>query len=682
MAAQNPSQIIQPQIGGSRVDTTVPSTEDWANIFGPNAYNIQPDANRNRKLGRLHIPDVLKGPNQWLTDRVDGLLTDATNSPFTTVILPYMYMEYPDRKIEWNVWTFDQGLASRVPYEAAARTLTQRKQAFSGYTVRQGLAITMEHNFMMSKEGIENFQNQVTQVVGSIQKTNDLDVHMALINAPSYVAKVRERYFLEDYLHKSLRDYVDNFGFVQKNMNAMDILIEDTKAQILEWGGEEPDFLLCPGRLTYQMTMLPEKTNYFTNGEDGKKLLKQGPELPQYRGLKVVKSKAFSLEDGNAPKDLFRRRVRVGEYYVGKFDRNNTTIELYDESSDSMVQISNQTIKSAALNFAVYDGNAIANTHEGTRYKHNVTSWLTQNEVYDHNTDVTLWCQDAGSVILIRPNIEHYMLGMVIGRGGIDHLGATLWGQTEMSVFDDGQHGVWGMTYKYHERAIVFNERNMHRLWDVSYDGYCGGKDITVMNWTDDAVEQFTNDSNDQAREFSGSSIVVVPIPPKPIIDNHGAVVDDAWHTTLNALPSPYIWANSHGDSVNTLATADLFIRDTKNFMSKQLSKIDSGIKTDVEQAMMMVYGMLQISNNHQIVKDAAMAATTGESTACRLLYQGTSTFNHHDNQQPIRLMGCGHHGPDYPGVAAVRNGKQYANTSLPAITTNNTGSMDVRRVD
>jgi hypothetical protein len=40
MAAQNPSQI-QPQIGGSRVDTTVPSTEDWANIFGPNIQPMQ-----------------------------------------------------------------------------------------------------------------------------------------------------------------------------------------------------------------------------------------------------------------------------------------------------------------------------------------------------------------------------------------------------------------------------------------------------------------------------------------------------------------------------------------------------------------------------------------------------------------------------------------------------------------
>lgn len=68
-----------------------------------------------------------------------GLITDTTFSPFTTVILPYHYMATPDQKIEWNVYTFDEGLASRVPYESAARTLTQRKQTFSGYTVRQGM---------------------------------------------------------------------------------------------------------------------------------------------------------------------------------------------------------------------------------------------------------------------------------------------------------------------------------------------------------------------------------------------------------------------------------------------------------------------------------------------------------------------------------------------------------------
>lgn len=43
-----------------RNDTTTPSVDDYANVFGPTAYNITPDVNRNRKYSRLHIPDVLK----------------------------------------------------------------------------------------------------------------------------------------------------------------------------------------------------------------------------------------------------------------------------------------------------------------------------------------------------------------------------------------------------------------------------------------------------------------------------------------------------------------------------------------------------------------------------------------------------------------------------------------------
>jgi hypothetical protein len=48
---------------------------------------------------------------------------------------------------------------------------------------------------------------------------------------------------------------------------------------------------------------------------------------------------------------------------------------------------------------------------------------------------------DKWELVVIRPNIEHNMLGMVMGRGGLDELGATFWGQTELSCFDDSMHG-------------------------------------------------------------------------------------------------------------------------------------------------------------------------------------------------------------------------------------------------
>jgi len=43
---------------------------------------------------------------------------------------------------------------------------------------------------------------------------------------------------------------------------------------------------------------------------------------------------------------------------------------------------------------------------------------------------------------LLRPKIEHEMLGIIMGRGGTQELGATFWGQTELSCYDDSQHGI------------------------------------------------------------------------------------------------------------------------------------------------------------------------------------------------------------------------------------------------
>tara|TARA_Y100000389_G_scaffold192889_1_gene220954 strand:- start:41431 stop:45861 length:4431 start_codon:yes stop_codon:yes gene_type:complete len=322
---------------------TQPTLEQYENIFGPAARDIKVDHQRHKRHQRWHLPDALKGSNQYLTDRIDGLITDATNSPFTRNILPYVYLENPDQKIKWNVYSFDEGIASRVPYESAARVLPQTKRSFAGYTVRQGLAIAMEHNFMVSTAGRENFKNQLTQLVGSIQMTNDLDVHVALLSAPSYQKHMNEKYYdTTKTTAQSCRQYIDLFGIMQKVPNALDILIEDAKNHLKTWGSAPPTFLLCNGALTAQMTMLPEKTNYLTNGPDGAARLAQGPELPSYRGLNIIHSRKFSMDAGTAPRDLLRRRVRVAEYYRIPWSpqNKNRMYEFYDQSRDTMFRIS------------------------------------------------------------------------------------------------------------------------------------------------------------------------------------------------------------------------------------------------------------------------------------------------------------------------------------------------------
>lgn len=89
--------------GGTIINNNTESMrEDWLNIFGPDALHAQIDPNAAKRDGRIHLPQALEGVNHYLTDKIDGLITDATNSPFTTVILPYQYLSNPDAKFTWN----------------------------------------------------------------------------------------------------------------------------------------------------------------------------------------------------------------------------------------------------------------------------------------------------------------------------------------------------------------------------------------------------------------------------------------------------------------------------------------------------------------------------------------------------------------------------------------------------
>ena len=97
---------------------------------------------------------------------------------------------------------------------------------------------------------------RLLQVVGSIQKTNDLDVHIALLSAPTYAREIRNKYYMQTKTpHQIIREHVDMFGFMQKNVNALDILIEDSKITLAMWGSQPPTFMLCSSKLTMQVRM-------------------------------------------------------------------------------------------------------------------------------------------------------------------------------------------------------------------------------------------------------------------------------------------------------------------------------------------------------------------------------------------------------------------------------------------
>ena len=477
-------------------------------------------------------------------------------------------------------------------------------------------------------------------------------------------AQVREKYYRDPHsIEEELRDYVNVFGFLQKNVNGLDILIEDGKQLLRGWGASEPNFLLLNSRLTFNLQMSPERTNYVTQGPDGQRRLEQGPDVKSWRNIRIIHSRAFAIEEGSAPRDLLRRRVRVAEFYLlpncrstpggaeppnaavgtddGGGDRlqggpprlpvggggatndaaagayasvydTQGEVRLYDESSDSFVVISYKKLLEQCRRF-IARANAAAN-------RRSPDDPLSEIRIPD----------EIGSVLLLRPNIEHQMLGLIMGKGGsIEDLGATLWGQTELSCFDDGQHGVWGMSYKYHASAIVFNNRNLIRMWDISYDGYCGGKDVSLLDWgSDQDLARFIKSDNNLAIPYSGPSIVVLPLP-----------------TQVHTLPSPLPIANLVNSllasNAHTLATADLFVEDMAGFLNRVSDRIGDEHILGLRNAVSVAYDLLHMHRNSASAKDANLATIEAEATLIRLAYGGTLFYklNHESTWSEVLLL-------------------------------------------
>lgn len=410
----------------------------------------------------------------------------------------------------------------------------------------------------------------------------------------------------------------------------MDILIEDTRALLDGWGGKQPDFCLMNPKLTFQMTMMPSATEYITHGVDGQRKLAKGPNVNTYRGLRIIKTRPFSLEDGALPRDLFRRRVRTGEYYAAMMEpsEENVYLELYDESTDQMGTIDISCCFQKHLN--------------------------TLNNEYKRRVFTNA---NAIQVLVFRPAIEHYMLGCVMAKGGLDDLGATLWGQTELSVYDDQMYGVWGCSYKYNERAMVFNNRNLVRHWDICYDGYVGGKDTTHMCTL---AEMKENDASiqDIYAPYRGKSAYVLFVPVNRTRgDEFGCYQETEGYFFMSK--------NPNNENVNLGAEQSDMLRDVPTLEQKIRVALDTVITDENEKAQLIDYYMSMLPDIGSLhnMKQAGLAANDNETNQNGMVFPGTCRWL--KNGLCFKdIKGSGHHGIDYPGVASVRSGKGVRNVA------------------
>jgi len=112
----------------------------------------------------------------------------------------------------------------------------------------------------------------------------------------------------------------------------------------------------------------------------------------------------------------------------------------------------------------------------------------------------------------------------------------------------------------------------------------------------------------------------------------------------------------SAGDNTGAvLATSDLIIRDVKEFARAQFGA--GAPNQALQQDLPQVCDALKMHTEYANIKDAAAGAISGETTTCRFLYEGTSTWSYHPSyaKHATSAVGRGHHAGDAVGMPRVR---------------------------
>ena len=207
---------------------------------------------------------------------------------------------------------------------------------------------------------------------------------------------------------------------------------------------------------------------------------------------------------------------------------------------------------------------------------------------------------------------------------------------------------IWGMSYKYHMRAMVFNERNLIRLWDVCYDGYNGGKDDTAVHWPEEVPgmdRPFNSAATDMSVPYTGPSLMVMRFK----VDRNSRDYRPYW-------PSPIVF---HDRNLNVDEPPRLSPDPESIYVLQDGNMRVFNTELYREQYRAYLNRMPDFSYFHQIRKNPGQASVDMETSQNARAFQGTYKIRYLDGGRPMEeINGSGHHGPDYVGVAAIRAGK------------------------
>lgn len=269
---------------------------------------------------------LLSRASPVVTDQVTGLLLKTYVSPITTFLMPIRQLgPYESINFKWMEINFDQGLAPQVEVEGLARLYTHNKTRRGARAVRRGVAVKVEEGFFLSPEGRKEWGMQIEQLATIIQRTNEYDAFVTLLQTP-----LREHVHANDlggaYNHiYGARPGMTRYDRLLMNRDWFSIVnkAEDSKGfgnmvaqlrTVMKKQGVEPNALVVPPNLM---------SVYFGTSDDLWNYSSAGPKVDANRAM------AEDIGPDNGFRTQTFQGLRVVDTYVQR-----STVGGYEEAGD------------------------------------------------------------------------------------------------------------------------------------------------------------------------------------------------------------------------------------------------------------------------------------------------------------------------------------------------------------
>lgn len=269
--------------------------------------------------------------------------------------------------IAWEQWKFhDHGLDAE-PHEGVPRLITSEKEAFSASLTRYGLAFVMEHGFMRTPDGIENYARNIATIANAVKETCAHMAMVALFSCRPYddsqsngdIGSIPD-------LEKLFQAEIDMWACAQKTQWGVELAIGQLRERMSKRGVSSATYFVAPEGMMKAASFQNARMYNFLSGHIG------GPSEPKPEGVSIRESRPFLTGRGRLPEDPCFSNNSIGEFYTMGYhhwaggSRKRSALAttapeyysdlmdtvLYDEDHDQMTRIS---FEEAIANCGLFD---------------------------------------------------------------------------------------------------------------------------------------------------------------------------------------------------------------------------------------------------------------------------------------------------------------------------------------